>query len=764
MSIRPLHDARRDPSRPRRERRRLSLESLEDRMLLDGKPPLGPALLAQIFPISAQGATVTGVAGTPITGTIATFTSANPVATVGNFTATIDWGDTTSSTGTITQPGGVGTQFVVTATHNYALALTYPVTVKIDDVGGASATANSTAVVADAPLTVTSFTIPAPVFEGSSYGGQVATLVTGNTLATPASFVASIDWGDGTTSAGVITPTGTPGTFTIAPDAAHTFGLAATYTVTVQVISLGGSRGSTSQDVQVLDAPIVQVPTAPLTGVAGNPVSGVVVAFTQFPLTPPSDFTASINWGDGVISPGTVAAGTDGQFTVSGTHTFVTNNTFTINVKISDTAGTMATLPQTAIIADAPLTSKAAVVAAVAGVPFTSTVATFTSTNTFSQASEFSATINWGDGSAPSAGTIVGSGGSFAVVGTHIYATTSAGFPFTVSIQHNGPGPDNSTTSASGSARVILPLAGAMSRSSDSGVSNVDGITNINDPLFLGTAQPGATINLFATEFGVGTPILVGTTVADSAGNWSTTTNTLADGVYVVTGTMTDPVTNLVVQTTVLPITPTGGVLQIDTVQPTVAALSFSPSPGTLGVLLQDVGSGLYLPAISNAGNYSLALAVGLGFQPFPSTGLTVTPVSTNEDLVTIGFNLGSKAKPGVYVVTIQSRGIIDIAGNILNPGKFVTFPQFGPSPNPNFVAQFVVAPNGTVTGPTPFVSLAEQNAANSYFNLTQKRLVTQTPKSFGGHALPPGGPVRTSLVLLPNPTWKQITSHSKRK
>ena len=755
MSIRPLHDARRSLSRSRHELRRFSLEFLEDRLLLDGKPPLGPALLAQIFPITAQGATVNGVAGTPITGTIATFTSANPVATISNFTATINWGDLTSSAGTITQPGGVGTQFIVTGTHNYALALTYPVVVMINDVGGASATANSTAVVADAPLTVTSFTIPPPVFEGSTYGGQVATLVTGNSLATPSSFVASIDWGDGTSNAGVITPTGTPGTFTIAPDAVHTFGLAATYAVKVQVISLGGSRDTATQNVQVLDAPIVQVPGNPITGVAGNPFSGVVVTFTQFPLTPPSNFTASINWGDGVISPGTVAAGLNGQFTVSGTHTFVINNTFNIEVMISDTAGTTATLPATANIADAPLTSKAVPAAAVAGFPFIGTLATFTSTNTFSQASEFSATIDWGDGSPTSAGLITGSGGAFTVAGSHTYANTSTGIPFSVFIQHNGPGTPNSTTSATGTIRVLTPIAGAMSRTSDSGVSNVDGITNINTPLFTGTAQPGATINLYVTPIGTvaPSPILVGTTVADASGNWSATTNTLGDGTYVATGTETDPVTGLVVQTVVLPITPTGGVLVVDTVQPTVAALAFAPASGTLSVLLQDVGSGLYPPAVANAANYSLALAVGLGLQPFPTRGLTVTPVNPNEDLVTIGFNLGTKVKPGVYVVTIQARGIIDLAGNILNAGKFVTFPQFTTSPNPNFVAQFKVSKNLTASGPIPYVSLAEQQAANNYFNLTQKKLVTQTPKSFGGHALPPGGPVKTSSVIVPKPT-----------
>jgi hypothetical protein len=54
--------------------------------------------------------------------------------------------------------------------------------------------------------------------------------------------------------------------------------------------------------------------------------------------------------------------------------------------------------------------------------PFTTEVATFTSTDTSAPASDFSATIDWGDGSAPSTGTVSGSSGSFTVDGTHTYA------------------------------------------------------------------------------------------------------------------------------------------------------------------------------------------------------------------------------------------------------------------------------------------------------------------------------------------------------
>src|SRR5439155_7721332 len=70
-------------------------------------------------------------------GNVATFTDANPLGEIGDFTATIDWGDTTSSAGTVSGP--VGGPFTVSGSHNYAS--TGPVTIKVHiaDVGGSTA-------------------------------------------------------------------------------------------------------------------------------------------------------------------------------------------------------------------------------------------------------------------------------------------------------------------------------------------------------------------------------------------------------------------------------------------------------------------------------------------------------------------------------------------------------------------------------------------------------------------------------------------------
>jgi Protein of unknown function (DUF642) len=72
--------------------------------------------------------------------------------------------------------------------------------------------------------------------------------------------------------------------------------------------------------------------------------------------------------------------------------------------------------------ADSIAASPATISPKTTGASFTAPVATFTDSNTSAPAGSFSATIDWGDGSAPSSGNVTGSGGSFSVSGTHTYA------------------------------------------------------------------------------------------------------------------------------------------------------------------------------------------------------------------------------------------------------------------------------------------------------------------------------------------------------
>src|SRR5262249_52560152 len=153
------------------------------------------------------------------------------------YTASINWGDGTTSAGaigTITGPGG-SVQTQVSGTHTYAEENVYQITTTVTESGGQSATTKSTATVRDAPLTLTG-TAFQPT-EGVNYTGQVATLTDSVTDA-GATYQATISWGDGQTN--VVTVTG--GTVT----GSHTYVIAGTYNVTVTA-SDDGKSSTTAQ-------------------------------------------------------------------------------------------------------------------------------------------------------------------------------------------------------------------------------------------------------------------------------------------------------------------------------------------------------------------------------------------------------------------------------------------------------------------------------------------------------------------------------------
>ena len=113
---------------------------------------------------------VTATAGTPFSGPVATFTDASPDASASRYSATINWGDGTTSAGAVT--AGTG-DFVVSGSHTYAVPGTYETTVTIDDIGGATAatTGTATAVGVPAPVTTGAPAVTGP--NGAAFSGSV---------------------------------------------------------------------------------------------------------------------------------------------------------------------------------------------------------------------------------------------------------------------------------------------------------------------------------------------------------------------------------------------------------------------------------------------------------------------------------------------------------------------------------------------------------------------------------------------------------------
>jgi hypothetical protein len=136
-----------------------------------------------------------------------------------------------------------------------------------------------------------------------------------------------------------------------------------------------------------------------------------------------SDYTVSIDWGDGQSSAGTVVPNGAGGFDVKGSHTYAEEGTYTTAATVTDTPSSIVTATGSATVADAALSAKGASIGGTEGASTgTQTVATFTDADPNGTASDYTAIINWGDGQS-SAGTVVPNGaGGFDVKGSHTYA------------------------------------------------------------------------------------------------------------------------------------------------------------------------------------------------------------------------------------------------------------------------------------------------------------------------------------------------------
>src|SRR4029077_18954643 len=271
--------------------------------------------------------------------------------TTGTGGASINWGDGTAATaGTVTQPGGVGTAFIVSGSHTYAEEGSYTVTISITDKGGSTKSTTATATVADAALTATGTAVGAT--EGNSFSGQVTNFTDANPTAPLTDFTtgtggASINWGDGTSAtSGTVTQPGGSGTAFIV-SGSHTYAEEGSYTVTISITDKGGSTKSTTATATVADAALTATGTA-VGATEGNSFSGQVTNFTDAnPTAPLTDFTtgtggASINWGDGTsATTGTVTqpGGSGTAFIVSGSHTYAEEGSYTVTISITDKGG-----------------------------------------------------------------------------------------------------------------------------------------------------------------------------------------------------------------------------------------------------------------------------------------------------------------------------------------------------------------------------------------------------------------------------------------
>src|SRR5262249_35655657 len=147
------------------------------------------------------------------------------------------------------------------------------VTVQISDKGGSSCTATNTATVADAALSAISQ--PFLPTEGASYSGVVGAFTDADGGAAAGDYTATITWGDGATSSGMVAANGSGG-FSIS--GTHTYAEEGSQTVKVQVSDAGGSSVTVTSTATVQDA-LLSLSAITFTTSLGQTFSGNLATF-----------------------------------------------------------------------------------------------------------------------------------------------------------------------------------------------------------------------------------------------------------------------------------------------------------------------------------------------------------------------------------------------------------------------------------------------------------------------------------------------------
>jgi regulation of enolase protein 1 (concanavalin A-like superfamily) len=196
-----------------------------------------------------------------------------------------------------------GGTFLISGTHTYAEAGHYVIKTSITGSSVLLVTANGQAAVEDRPLT-TGAKLTIAVTAGAQFNGQVATLTDAAPAGSSSEYVVTINWGDGTKSAGVALANGHGG---LNVTGAHIYSKSGTFSISTRVV----------------DGRVSILTAAALTETKNARFGGDLIRFIPLPGLKASDYTANIEWGDGTTSAGSVLVNSSGGLRVNASHTFV---------------------------------------------------------------------------------------------------------------------------------------------------------------------------------------------------------------------------------------------------------------------------------------------------------------------------------------------------------------------------------------------------------------------------------------------------------
>jgi uncharacterized protein (TIGR03118 family) len=182
--------------------------------------------------------------GLSFTGLIARFTDSDKDTNASDFSAVINWGDGHTSAGQVVAETPPSLALDVMGTHTFTDEGPVSVVVNITDTDGTSTSVRTTSIVADAPIAAQG--VPMSMNRnGVVSDALVATIADANPLAKTSDFTATINWGDSTTSAGIVVK-GPKGRYEFGVLGSHVYHGAGPFNVQVAILD-GGPHAVASQ-------------------------------------------------------------------------------------------------------------------------------------------------------------------------------------------------------------------------------------------------------------------------------------------------------------------------------------------------------------------------------------------------------------------------------------------------------------------------------------------------------------------------------------
>lgn len=267
---------------------------------------------------------------------------------VGDYAATIDWGDGSAPTaGAISLSG---TTYTVFGAHTYAEEGRYVMSMTIQHETTGTCIFESIATVADAALLASANAVSTT--EGATVQGAVGSFNDTAVLEPASHYSVSIAWGDGGVSAGTLAANGNGG-YDISGN--YTYAEEGSYTITVTILDEGGSSTVVTSAATVADAPLSAIGLS-ISGTAGVPLTDALLAVfvDGGGAKPVGNYSVSLDWGDNTVADQGTVFGPGPLFQVTGNHTYASAGAYTIQMTILDEGGSFVTLGLTVNIVPAP--------------------------------------------------------------------------------------------------------------------------------------------------------------------------------------------------------------------------------------------------------------------------------------------------------------------------------------------------------------------------------------------------------------------------